>query len=75
MRIGGIVLAAALGLVAAEAIAAEAAETSLTLMTYNIRNGWGKAGDRWNIWKPIEVIRRAKPDICAMQEVSWGGKA
>ena len=56
------------------AFAAEPA-TTLRLMTYNIRNGWGKAGDRWNIWKPIEVIQRAKPDICAMQEVSWGGKA
>lgn len=54
---------------------AETDGRSLTVMSYNIHGGWGKDGSKWNLWNPIDVIRRAKPDVCAMQEVSWGGKA
>ena len=50
-------------------------ETPLTLMTYNIHSGWGMYGQGWNLWDPIEVIKKVRPDVCTMNEVSWGGKA
>ena len=50
-------------------------ETSLTLMTYNIHSGWGMYGQGWNLNDPIEVIRKVRPDVCTLNEVSWGGAA
>ena len=50
-------------------------ETSLTLMTYNIHSGWGMYGQGWNLWDPIEVIKKVRPDVCTLNEVGWGGKA
>ena len=49
--------------------------TRLTLMHYNIHSGWGKDGSKWNLWDPIEVIRKVRPDVCTLNEVSWGGAA
>ena len=50
-------------------------ETQLTLMTYNIHSGWGMYGQGWNLWDPIEVIKKVRPDVCTLNEVSWSGKA
>jgi len=49
--------------------------TRLTLMHYNIHSGWGKAGQAWNLWDPITVIKKVRPDVCTLNEVSWGGAA
>ena len=50
-------------------------EASLTLMTYNIHSGWGMCGQGWNLNDPIEVIKKVRPDVCTLNEVSWGGAA
>lgn len=48
---------------------------SVTVMTYNIHSGWGTDGSKWNLGEPIAVIKQASPDVCTMNEVSWGGEA
>ena len=50
-------------------------EADLTLMAYNIHGGWGMYGQAWNIWDPIDVIKKVRPDVCTLNEVSWGGAA
>lgn len=48
---------------------------TVTLMTYNIHSGWGAEGQKWNLGEPIAAIKRAAPDVCTLNEVSWGGEA
>lgn len=48
--------------------------TYLTLMTYNIHSGWGKDGTQWNLGDPLHAIKKVNPDVCTMNEVSWGGR-
>ena len=40
----------------------------LTLMTYNIRHGAGM-DDFWDISRPIDVVRKVRPDVLCLQEV------
>lgn len=49
--------------------------TRLTLMHYNIHSGWGKDGSKWNLWDPVAVIKKVRPDVCTLNEVTWGGAA
>ena len=40
----------------------------LTLMTYNIRHGAGM-DDRWDLSRPISVVKKVRPDVLCLQEV------
>lgn len=45
----------------------------LTIMTYNIRHGEGM-DDRWNLFRPIAVAGKIRPDVLCLQEVDRGTK-
>ncbi len=45
----------------------------LTIMTYNIKHGEGM-DDRWNLFRPIAVVEKIRPDVLCLQEVDRGTK-
>lgn len=54
-----------------EAGATSAIGPDITVMTYNIQNGFS-AGERFDLERTAEVIQAQRPDIVVLQEVSRG---
>ncbi len=54
-----------------DAAATAAIGPNITIMTYNIQNGFS-AGERFNLERTAEVIEAQHPDIVVLQEVSRG---
>lgn len=72
---GGAGIVVALGLMRvvtwSEPVAAEIAPRELTVMTYNVRAGFG-SDDRWDLERTARTIEREQPDVVVLQEISRG---